>query len=131
MMFRLFGVAAMFAVAAGQSTCADKTGATGGAVTDAECAAQGGYTATVGATTACAGDPCDMTVGADLAACCTADVDCVETGNTAADCLDTCAVAAATVTTAAAGSGTACAGDYTCVAGDGACPADVDCVETW
>ena len=51
-----------------------------------------------------------------------AQTDCVETGNTAADCLDTCAVAAATVTTAASGGGSACAGDYTCVAGDGACP---------
>ena len=47
---------------------------------------------------------------------------CVETGNTANDCLDTCAVAAATVTTAASGGGTACAGDYTCLPGDGACP---------
>ena len=52
-----------------------------------------------------------------------ADVACVETGNTAADCLDTCAVAAATVTTEQSGSGAACVGDYTCLAGDGACPA--------
>ena len=61
--------------------------------------------------------------GCDVAAATTSDVDCVETGNTAADCLDSCAVAAATVTTAQSGSGTACLGDYTCVAGDGACPA--------
>ena len=54
-----------------------------------------------------------------------ADVDCAESGNTAADCLDSCAVAAATVTTGQSGSGAACVGDYTCVAGDGACPADV------
>ena len=53
-----------------------------------------------------------------------ADVDCAESGNTAADCLDSCAVAAATVTTEQSGSGAACVGDYTCVAGDGACPAD-------
>ena len=52
------------------------------------------------------------------------DVDCAESGNTAADCLDSCAVAAATVTTEQSGSGAACVGDYTCVAGDGACPAD-------
>jgi hypothetical protein len=57
-------------------------------------------------------------------------VNCVETGNTAADCLDTCAVAVATVTTPASGGGTACVGDYTCVGGDGACPVAVDCVET-
>ena len=52
-------------------------------------------------------------------------VNCVETGNTAADCLNTCAVAAATVTTPASGGGAACVGDYTCVAGDGACSAAV------
>ena len=50
-------------------------------------------------------------------------VNCVETGNTANDCLATCAVAAATVVTAASGGGNACAGAYTCVAGNGACPA--------
>jgi len=50
-------------------------------------------------------------------------VDCVETGNAAADCTADCAVATATVTTAKAGTGAACAGDYTCTAGDGACPA--------
>jgi len=57
-------------------------------------------------------------------------VDCVETGNAAADCTADCAVATATVTTAKSGTGTACAGDYTCTAGDGACPANVNCVET-
>jgi len=59
-----------------------------------------------------------------------ANVNCVETGNTAADCLSTCAVATATVTTTKSGTGTACAGDYTCTAGDGACPANVNCVVT-
>jgi hypothetical protein len=58
-------------------------------------------------------------------AVCAPAVNCAETGNTAADCLATCAVAAATVVTAASNGGTVCAGAYTCVPGDGACPAAV------
>jgi hypothetical protein len=56
-------------------------------------------------------------------------VDCVETGNTAADCLANCTVATATVTTSAANGGTPCIGDYTCMPGDGACtaPAPISC----
>ena len=72
--------------------------------------------------TAC---PADETQSCNSQAC---DVDCMETGNTAVDCLDTCAVAAAAVTTAQSGTGAPCLGDYTCLAGDGACPADVNCV---
>jgi len=58
------------------------------------------------------------------------DVACVETGNTVADCGQSCGVAAATVTIPAQGNGTPCSGDYSCLPGDGACPEDVDCVET-
>ena len=49
-------------------------------------------------------------------------VDCVVTGNTAADCPAACGVAAATVATPASGGGAVCSGDYTCTAGDGDCP---------
>ena len=51
----------------------------------------------------------------------TQDADCIETGNTAADCLATCAVARATVTTGVAGAGAACQGDFTCRHGHGDC----------
>jgi len=56
-------------------------------------------------------------------------VDCVETGNTAADCTADC-TAVAVVDTTQSGKGAACLGDHACLAGEGACPADVDCVET-
>ena len=59
----------------------------------------------------------------------TANVDCVETGNTASACLATCEVAAATVDTMSSGTGAGCSGDYTCSANDGACVA-VNCAET-
>ena len=67
----------------------------------------------------CAGDNCVKEE------CCvdgTPDVvDCVETGNTAADCTADCGVVLATVTTAASGGGEPCVGDYTCNQGDGGC----------
>jgi hypothetical protein len=71
---------------------------------------------------ACRFDPTydvDAHTAAAEAAC--GVTDCVETGNTPDDCLDTCAVATATVVTPAAGGGTACAGDHTCLDGEGAC----------
>ena len=109
-------VAGMVGTACAQ-TCADTVG--DGTNTAYDCAANGGGTVNT-----------DTSGTVDTATCC--DIACVETGNTATDCLDTCAVAAASVITAAAGGGTPCVGDYTCLAGDGACPAaaDVDCVET-
>jgi hypothetical protein len=79
---------------------------------------------------ACRFDPTydvDAHTAAAEAAC--GVTDCVETGNTPDDCLDTCAVATATVVTPAAGGGTACAGDHTCLDGEGACIV-TDCVET-
>ena len=50
------------------------------------------------------------------------DVNCDESGNTAADCTADC-TATYTLTTAASGGGTACTGEYTCLPEDGACPA--------
>jgi len=49
-------------------------------------------------------------------------VDCVETGNTADHCLDTCEDAVAQVITDSSGGGRPCLGDYSCQPGDGACP---------
>merc|ERR1719272_981175 len=82
-------------------------------------------TAQSGNGAACLGDhTCVAGEGA-----CPADVNCVESGNTAAECTVDC-TAVASVSTAQSGNGAACLGDHTCVAGEGACPADVACVET-
>ena len=63
-------------------------------------------------------------------AACAAVTDCVETGNTAADCTDACGIATATVTTQPTGGGTACTGDYSCSDGDGACVV-TNCDTVW
>ena len=74
--------------------------------------------------TACDSDAgtCQSGVCTDSASAGPTAVNCVETGNTATDCLASCALAPATVITQASGGGTACVGDYTCLPGDGFCP---------
>merc|ERR1712166_478626 len=61
---------------------------------------------------------------------CPANVNCVETGNTAAECTVDCK-AVAVVTTVQSGKGAACLGDHACLAGEGACPAanTANCVQ--
>jgi len=100
------------------NTAADCTDACGTATATETTAARGDGVACTGDYTCQAGD------GA-----CPADVDCVETGNTAADCTDACGTATATETTAVSGNGVACTGDYTCQAGDGACPTEEEAEE--
>ena len=72
----LLGLLGLLGGVDGQGTCDNKQdGSSGGAVTNAECAAaggSGGLFATAGATGTCNGSPCDMTVTADATACCTA-----------------------------------------------------------
>jgi len=52
-------------------------------------------------------------------------VNCVESGNTPADCLEDCLPVTATPGgTPASGNGTPCVGTYICLPGDGACPDD-------
>merc|ERR1712166_339700 len=61
---------------------------------------------------------------------CPANVNCVETGNTAAECTVDCK-AVAVVITVQSGKGAACLGDHACLAGEGACPAanTANCVQ--
>ena len=113
----------------GQATCNDKDAAPpDDPVTNAECeAGSAGFFATVSATGACAGAPCDMAVADDLVACCTA---CDPVANAATvTCTDaTNSVAATCAANYAVASGACVAADgYYTVAAVAADPAAATC----